>query len=89
MHSPFAGAREQPRALEHAQMLRDRGQRHPERLGKLPHTRLADGEARQNRPARTICQGREHCVELPLPPTVAHASPQADPSAALSSSIRD
>src|SRR5919198_556975 len=44
-------ARQEPRALEHAEMLRDRGERDVERLGQRADARLAAGERHEDRAA--------------------------------------
>src|SRR6185437_15531456 len=49
-----AAALDEPGALEHTQMPRDRRQRDGEGLGQLPHRRLARGEPRQDGAPRRI-----------------------------------
>jgi hypothetical protein len=56
--------RDQPRALEHAEVLRDGGQAHVERLGELGDRAFAREETRQDRPARRVCQGGERVAQL-------------------------
>ena len=49
--------------FEHAHVLRDRRQRHLERLGELADRAFAAGELRQHRAARGIGQRGEGRVE--------------------------
>jgi hypothetical protein len=60
----------EPRSLEHADMLGDRGQRHREAAGQLADRPLPAGEAGQDLAPRTIGEGGEGAVELRL--TVNH-----------------
>jgi len=58
-----APARDQPGALEHLEVLRDRGLAHRERFRELHHRRLAPGEPREDRAARRIGERGEGGVE--------------------------
>src|SRR5215204_1596220 len=60
----LAAADNQPRALEHLEVARDRGQADRERLRQLVHGRLALGEAGEYRAARRIGEGGEGEAEL-------------------------
>jgi hypothetical protein len=51
-------------ALEHLQVLRDRGQAHIEGSGELRNGRLAVGEAGEDRPSLRIGEGRERGAEM-------------------------
>jgi hypothetical protein len=59
-----AAALDQPGALEHLQVTRDRGQADRERLGQLVDRRLAVREPGEDRAARGIGEGGEREVEL-------------------------
>src|SRR5438093_1467699 len=56
-------ARQEPRALEHAQVLRDRGQRDVEGLGERADARLATGERDEDRASGRVGECGEHRVE--------------------------
>ena len=56
-------ARDQPRALQHFEVLRDRRLTHRERRGELGDRRLAAGELRQDRAAGRIGERGEGCIE--------------------------
>ena len=58
-----AAARNQPGALEHLEVLGDRGLAHRERLGELRHRGLARREPGEDRPAGGIGERRERRVE--------------------------
>jgi hypothetical protein len=54
---PILGAMtsdDEPSALEHLDVLRDRGERQIERLGELIHSRLSGGETYQDRAPRRV-----------------------------------
>src|SRR5215211_4804650 len=55
----LAATHDQPGALEHLQVARDRGQAHRERLGELVDRRLALGQARQDRAPRRVGERTE------------------------------
>src|SRR5215210_2701374 len=57
-------ADDQPRALEHLQVPRDRREAHRERLRELVDGRLALGEAREDRAARRVGEGGEREAEV-------------------------
>jgi len=54
---------DEPSALEHAQVLADRRERHGERPGQLAHGVLALGQACHDRAARGVGEGVEDAVE--------------------------
>jgi len=58
--------RDEPAALEHLQVLRDRGKAEVERLGQLVHRGVAGGEASQDRSTRRVGKRPERRVELVL-----------------------
>jgi hypothetical protein len=59
----IAATRDQPRALEHLEMLRDRRLAHRKRLRQLADRRLPRREPRQYRPPSRIGQRRERDVQ--------------------------
>src|SRR5437773_2514127 len=58
-----AAARDEPRMLEHLEVLRDRRLTHCERLGQVHHARLARREPGENRPSRRVGQCGESHIE--------------------------
>ena len=56
-------SRDQPRALEHLEVLGDRLEAHVERFGQLVHRRLAVGEPGEDRSARRVGEGCEGDAE--------------------------
>src|SRR5579863_10433276 len=60
----LAPARNQARALQHLQMLGDRGHAHLERLGQFGDRGLTGSEPRENRAPSRIGKGREGGAEL-------------------------
>src|SRR5260221_2748430 len=76
-----AAARNQARALQHLEVLGDRGLTHRERLRQLRHRSLAGREAREDRPARWIGERGERRIET-LGRT--HHNADANSSASLS-----
>ena len=61
---PLAAALDQPGALEHLEVTRDRGQAHRERRGQLVDRRLPLREPREDRAARGVGEGGEGEIEL-------------------------
>src|SRR5258708_2292194 len=59
----LATARNKTGALEHFEVLGDRGKAHRERLGQLGDGNLARDKARQDRASRGIGEGREGRAE--------------------------
>ena len=59
-----AAARDQAGALQHLEMLGDRGLAHRERLGELVHRGLAQRQPGEDRPARRVGKSGEGGVEL-------------------------
>src|SRR4051812_23612469 len=59
----FAAAGDEPRALEHLQVLGNRRQGHVERLGQLVHRRLPPRQPPENRPPSRVGKGRERGAE--------------------------
>lgn len=60
----FAPARDQPRPLEHLQMLQDRRYAHLKRLSQLSHRGFAGDQARQYRPPCRVGECREGSAEV-------------------------
>ena len=63
MQPPVALAHDQPSALEHAHVPRDRRRRQFEWLGQLAHRGAAGGQAFEHVPARGVGQRCEHGIE--------------------------
>jgi len=62
-HTPFLFHRREPCALEHADVLRDGGERHREARGELADGAIAGGEAREDVAAGGVGEGGEGGVE--------------------------
>jgi hypothetical protein len=62
-HTAFLRTRDEPRFLQHAQVLHEPGQRHAVRFRQLRHGRAALLQAPQDVAPRRIRQGPEHLVE--------------------------
>jgi len=60
----LAAARNQSRALQHLEVLGDRGLGHLERLRQLRHRRVPGGQPGEDRPPRGIGERRERRVEV-------------------------
>jgi hypothetical protein len=63
VNASFALPDEQAGLFEHAEMLRHRGQRHVEGLGKLANRQLSEREPGENGAAGRITEGCEGGVE--------------------------
>ncbi len=63
MHPAFDGAGQQSRVFEHADVLRDRGQRDLERLGQLRHRRGPARQPRQDRAPRRVRERAEDRIQ--------------------------
>jgi hypothetical protein len=70
--APGALAHEEPRLLEDAEVLRDRGEREVERLRQLGHVRGTDRQAGQHRSPRGIGKRVKGRVEGALSATDRH-----------------
>ena len=62
-HTPFLFHRGEAGALEHADVLRDGGERHGESRGELSDGAVAGGEAREDVAAGGVGEGGEGGVE--------------------------
>jgi hypothetical protein len=62
-HAAFLAALDQPRVLEHTQVLEEPGQRHIVRRRELGYRQAAAREFLQHPPACRVCERREHGVE--------------------------
>src|SRR3954451_3694408 len=60
----FAAAHDQPRALEHLEVLRDGGEAHREGLGEGRHRGLAERKPRQQRATRRVGERRKRGAEV-------------------------
>jgi hypothetical protein len=61
--APVAPPLDEPGALQHREVLADRGERHREGSGEVPDGRLAAGEAGEDGPARGVGERAEHDVQ--------------------------
>jgi hypothetical protein len=62
-HAPFLLHGREPRALEHADVFRDGGERHREARGELADGAVAGGESREDVAAGGVGEGGEGGVE--------------------------
>jgi len=69
-HAPFLFDGGEPRALQHAHVLGDRGERHREARRELADRAIAGREAREDVAARRVGEGGEGVIECPV--TVNH-----------------
>src|SRR5207247_9303923 len=64
LHATFGLDLQQARALEHAKVLRDRGEAHLVRLGEFTDRRVPAGQSLDDGPPNGMGQGREDRVQV-------------------------